>query len=184
MQERAREFYKIRPQPCRSELAREKTKSAALYQVPRVIVGDFRERARSYRAIAMSKKSVFAYLGTLLAFLVLDGLWLGVLMGPTYKSLLGPLMLDQPRLLPAVLFYLLYVVGCVVFVVLPSVGWQRAARLGALLGLVAYGTYDLSNWATLQGWSAGLAMMDMAWGAVLTAACCTFGHLCAHRVQH
>ena len=132
----------------------------------------------------MSKKSVFAYLGTLLAFLVLDGLWLGVLMGPTYKSLLGPLMLDQPRLLPAVLFYLLYVVGCVVFVVLPSVGWQRAARLGALLGLVAYGTYDLSNWATLQGWSAGLAMMDMAWGAVLTAACCTFGHLCAHRVQH
>ncbi|EZI29105.1 DUF2177 family protein [Pseudomonas extremaustralis] len=132
----------------------------------------------------MSKKSVFAYLGTLLAFLVLDGLWLGVLMGPTYKSLLGPLMLDQPRLLPAVLFYLLYVVGCVVFVVLPSVGWQRAARLGALLGLVAYGTYDLSNWATLQGWSAGLAVMDMAWGAVLTAACCTFGHLCAHRVQH
>ena len=132
----------------------------------------------------MSKKSVFAYLGTLLAFLVLDGLWLGVLMGPTYKSLLGPLMLDQPRLLPAVLFYLLYVVGCVVFVVLPSVGWQRAARLGALLGLVAYGTYDLSNWATLQGWSAGLAVMDMAWGIVLTAACCTFGHLCAHRVQH
>ena len=184
MQERAREFYKIRPQPCRSERAREKTKSAALYQVLRVIVGDFRERARSYRAIAMSKKSVFAYLGTLLAFLVLDGLWLGVLMGPTYKSLLGPLMLDQPRLLPAVLFYLLYVVGCVVFVVLPSVGWQRAARLGALLGLVAYGTYDLSNWATLQGWSAGLAVMDMAWGAVLTAACCTFGHLCAHRVQH
>ncbi|GAA0399214.1 MULTISPECIES: DUF2177 family protein [Pseudomonas] len=132
----------------------------------------------------MSKKSVFAYLGTLLAFLVLDGLWLGVLVGPTYKSLLGPLMLDQPRLLPAVLFYLLYVVGCVVFVVLPSVGWQRAARLGALLGLVAYGTYDLSNWATLQGWSAGLAVMDMAWGIVLTAACCTFGHLCAHRVQH
>ena len=132
----------------------------------------------------MSKRTVFAYLGTLLAFLVLDGLWLGVLMGSTYKSLLGALMLDQPRLLPAVLFYLLYVLGCVVLVVLPSASWQRAARLGALLGLVAYGTYDLSNWATLQGWSAGLAVMDMAWGIVLTAACCTFGHLCAHRVQH
>ncbi len=51
----------------------------------------------------MSKKSLFAYFGTLLAFLILDGLWLGVLMGPTYKSLLGPLMLDQPRLLPATL---------------------------------------------------------------------------------
>lgn len=80
----------------------------------------------------MTKKTSFAYLGTLLAFLVLDGLWLGVLMGPTYKSLLGPLMLDQPRLLPALLFYLLYVFGCVVFVVLPSASWQRAARRGGV----------------------------------------------------
>ena len=120
--------------------------------------------------------------GTLLAFLVLDGLWLGVLMGSTYKSLLGTLMLDQPRLLPAILFYLLYVLGCVVLVILPSASWQRAARLGALLGLVAYGTYDLSNWATLQGWSAGLALMDMAWGTCLTAICCTVGHLCANRL--
>ncbi|MCF5053575.1 DUF2177 family protein [Pseudomonas syringae] len=131
----------------------------------------------------MSRKSLFAYLGTLIAFLLLDGLWLGVLMGPTYKALLGSLMLDQPRLLPAVLFYLLYALGCVVFAVLPSGSWQRAARLGALLGLVAYGTYDLSNWATLQGWSAGLAVMDMAWGTVLTAACCTVGYLCADRVR-
>ena len=131
----------------------------------------------------MSKRTVFAYLGTLLAFLVLDGLWLGVLMGSTYKSLLGALMLDQPRLLPAVLFYLLYVLGCVVLVILPSASWQRAARLGALLGLVAYGTYDLSNWATLQGWSASLALMDMAWGTFLTAVCCTVGHVCAHRVH-
>ena len=57
----------------------------------------------------MGKKVVFAYFGTLLAFLVLDGLWLGVLMGPTYKALLGPLMLEQPRWLPAALFYFLYV---------------------------------------------------------------------------
>lgn len=131
----------------------------------------------------MSKKSLFAYFGTLIAFLILDGLWLGVVMGPTYRSLLGSLMLDQPRLLPAGLFYLLYVFGCVVFVVLPSASWQRAARLGALLGLVAYGTYDLSNWATLQGWSAQLAAMDMAWGTFLTAACCTVGYLCAQRVH-
>lgn len=74
----------------------------------------------------MSRRSLFAYLGTLLAFLVLDGLWLGVLMGPTYKSLLGPLMLEQPRLLPAMLFYLLYVLGCVVLVILPSGTWPRA----------------------------------------------------------
>ena len=133
----------------------------------------------------MGKKVVFAYLATLLAFLVLDGLWLGVLMGSTYKALLGPLMLEQPRLLPAALFYFLYVFGCVAFVVLPALasgGWQRAARMGALLGLVAYGTYDLSNWATLQGWSAGLALMDMAWGTFLTCLASLSGYWVARKL--
>ncbi|MHC8321745.1 DUF2177 family protein [Pseudomonas sp. GB2N2] len=128
------------------------------------------------------KKALFAYAGTLLAFLVLDGLWLGVLMAPTYRALLGPLMLDQPLLAPAAVFYLLYAVGCVVFVVLPASSWQRAARLGGLLGLVAYGTYDLSNWATLHGWSAQLALMDMAWGALATAVACTVGYGAARRM--
>lgn len=127
------------------------------------------------------KKVLLAYVGTLLAFLVLDGLWLGVLMAPTYRALLGSLMLDQPLLAPAAVFYLLYVAGCVVFVVLPALSWQRAARLGALLGLVAYGTYDLSNWATLNGWSAQLALMDMAWGTFATCVACTVGFLLANR---
>jgi len=122
------------------------------------------------------KRMLFAYVGTLLAFLVLDGLWLGVLMARTYRSLLGSLMLDRPLLAPAAVFYLLYVLGCVVFVVLPATSWQRAAGMGALLGLVAYGTYDLTNWATLKGWSAQLALMDMAWGALLTCVACTVGY--------
>ena len=127
------------------------------------------------------KRMLFAYVGTLLAFLVLDGLWLGVLMAPTYRALLGSLMLDQPLLAPAAVFYLLYVLGCMVFVVLPALSWQRAARLGAFLGLVAYGTYDLSNWATLNGWSARLALMDMAWGAFATCVACTVGYWMANR---
>ncbi len=65
---------------------------------------------------------------------MLDGLWLGVLMGPTYKSLLGPLMLDQPRLLPAVLFYLLYVLGCVVFVRLAKHQLATRSASGCLAG--------------------------------------------------
>ncbi|MGB5828325.1 MAG: DUF2177 family protein [Pseudomonas mandelii] len=129
------------------------------------------------------KKGLFAYAGTLLAFLVLDGLWLGVLMAPTYRALLGPLMLDQPLLAPAAVFYLLYVLGCVVFVVLPAKTWRRALVLGALLGLVAYGTYDLSNWATLNGWSAQLALMDMAWGTLATCIACTVGYWVARKVQ-
>jgi len=123
----------------------------------------------------MMKKTLIAYVATLAAFLVLDGLWLGVLMTSTYRELLGSLMLEQPRWVPAAVFYLLYVIGCVVFVVLPARSWTHAARLGALLGAVAYGTYDLSNWATLQGWSARLALMDMAWGAVASAVACIVG---------
>jgi len=127
------------------------------------------------------KKALIAYVATLLTFLLLDGIWLGLLMAPTYRELLGSLMLDKPLLLPAAVFYCLYVIGCVVFVVLPALSWQRAAKLGALLGLVAYGTYDLTNWATLRDWSMQVSLMDWAWGTVATAVACTVGYLVAKR---
>lgn len=127
------------------------------------------------------KKALIAYVATLLTFLLLDGIWLGLLMAPTYRELLGSLMLEKPLLLPAAVFYCLYVIGCVVFVVLPALSWQRAANLGALLGLVAYGTYDLTNWATLRDWSMQVSLMDWAWGTVATAVACTVGYLVAKR---
>lgn len=127
------------------------------------------------------KKALIAYVATLLTFLLLDGIWLGLLMAPTYRELLGSLMLEKPLLLPAAVFYCLYVIGCVVFVVLPALSWQRAAKLGALLGLVAYGTYDLTNWATLRDWSMQVSLMDWAWGTVATAVACTVGYLMAKR---
>ncbi|GLH37293.1 DUF2177 family protein [Pseudomonas moraviensis] len=127
------------------------------------------------------KKALIAYVSTLLTFLLLDGIWLGLLMAPTYRELLGSLMLEKPLLFPAAVFYGLYVIGCVVFVVLPALSWQRAAKLGALLGLVAYGTYDLTNWATLRGWSAQVSLLDWAWGTVATAVACTVGYLVAKR---
>lgn len=129
--------------------------------------------------VGQMKKALIAYVATLLTFLLLDGLWLGVLMAPTYRELLGSLMLEKPLLVPAAVFYCLYVLGCVVFVVLPSLTWQRAARMGALLGLVAYGTYDLTNWATLRGWSAQVSLMDWAWGTFATALACTVGFVVA-----
>lgn len=127
------------------------------------------------------KKALIAYVSTLLTFLLLDGIWLGLLMAPTYRELLGSLMLEKPLLFPAAVFYGLYVIGCVVFVVLPALSWQRAAKLGALLGLVAYGTYDLTNWATLRGWSAQVSLLDWSWGTVATAIACTVGYLVAKR---
>jgi len=115
---------------------------------------------------------LIAYFSTLFAFLILDGLWLGVLMGSTYKAQIGPMMLDSPRILPAALFYAFYVVGIIVFAILPGIEaqqWQRAALLGALLGLMAYGAYDMTNLATLKGWPLQISLIDIAWGAVVTA---------------
>ncbi|WP_166222570.1 DUF2177 family protein [Pseudomonas atagonensis] len=128
------------------------------------------------------KKALIAYVATLLTFLLLDGIWLGLLMAPTYRELLGSLMLEKPLLVPAAVFYCLYVFGCLQFVVLPASNWQHATKKGALLGLVAYGTYDLTNWATLRGWSGQVAVMDWAWGTFATAVACTVGFLLARRL--
>lgn len=130
------------------------------------------------------KRFLCAYFSTLAAFLVLDGLWLGVLMGPTYRAWLGPLMLKQPVILPAVLFYLIYVAGIVLIGVLPAIrqaSLPQAAGYSALLGLMAYGTYDLTNWATLQGWPAQLAVVDWAWGTFASGVAGAVGYWAIRR---
>lgn len=124
------------------------------------------------------KNTLIAYAGALLLLIVADGLWLGLVMPQQYQAWIGPLMREQPLLLPAAAFYLLYPVGVVTFAVLPALArpsWQHSAALGALLGLIAYGTYDLSNLATLKGWPWQLTVVDMVWGAVLTAAAAMAG---------
>lgn len=124
-------------------------------------------------------KYLVAYFSTLVAFLVLDGLWLGVLMGGTYKAQIGHLMLDSPKLLPAALFYLCYVVGVIVFAILPGLEaqqWQRTAMLGVLLGLMAYGAYDMTNLATLKSWPLAITLIDIAWGAAVTGLSATAGY--------
>lgn len=125
------------------------------------------------------------YLLVLLVFLAADALWLGVLMGPTYAGWLGPMMLAQPRLVPAAAFYLLIGVGLLVFAVLPgrrSGSLAVTARLSALLGLLAYGTYDLTNYATLRDWPLALTLVDLAWGTLLCCLSGSAGYLAARRL--
>ena len=125
-----------------------------------------------------------AYFSAALVFVALDALWLTVLMGETYKSTLGPLMLEQPRMAPAVAFYVLYLVGIVVFGILPGIradDWKVTAALCALFGLLAYATYDLSNLATLKGWSLRLSLIDMAWGALVSCVAGVAGYAAASR---
>ncbi len=122
------------------------------------------------------KAIVAAYVGTLLAFSLLDAGWLSLMAPNFYQDQVGELLLDSPLWAPGVAFYLLYVVGLLVFCILPAwrigstgANWRRAAWSGALLGLVAYGTYDLSNLATLGGWTLPLTLVDMAWGTFASA---------------
>ncbi|MDX2258634.1 MAG: DUF2177 family protein [Hyphomicrobiaceae bacterium] len=117
-------------------------------------------------------KPFLSYLILAGIFLILDLIWLGLVANSFYRSALGPLMADQINVPAAVAFYLLYVVGVMVFVVSPALeagGWWRALTMGAFFGLVAYGTYDLTNLAVTRGFPLSVALVDMAWGATLTA---------------
>ena len=122
---------------------------------------------------------VVAYIATAVVFLGLDALWLSQIALRMYRDELGSLLLDKPNLAVAGAFYLLYVGGIVVLAISPALAegnWWKALLFGAVLGLVAYGTYDITNLSTLKGWSAKLSMIDLAWGTVLTAVSATIGY--------
>ena len=113
-----------------------------------------------------------AYLVTLVLLAAIDFVWLAFVSRGFYVAQLGDLMRPQPDLLAAALFYAVYAAGITHFATLPAVrggGWSTALVQGALLGLVAYATYDLSNLATLKGWPMAMTVVDIAWGTVLTA---------------
>lgn len=121
---------------------------------------------------------VGTYAATLAVMVALDMLWLGVLAKPIYQRGIGHLMAEEPKLAVAVLFYLLFALGLVIFAVLPngvSAGWGRTAGIAALFGFFAYATYDLTNLATLKDWPVGLSALDMAWGTAVSAAAACAG---------
>ncbi len=112
------------------------------------------------------------YLTVLVVFTAVDFLWLGLIALDFYKKEIGTLMLQKPRLEVAALFYAMCAAGITILAVQPALHageWQKALLLGAVFGVCAYGTYDLTNLATLQRWSFRLAVIDMAWGTFLTS---------------
>ena len=115
---------------------------------------------------------VVGYLAALTTFVVADMVWLGLMTPRFYRPTLGDILVTGVNLPPALVFYLLYPVGLVIFVVNPalksgSIG--PALLYGALFGFFTYATYDLSNYATLRNWSLPLTVVDIAWGSVLAA---------------
>ena len=112
-------------------------------------------------------------------FLLIDGLWLTVIAKKLYAQHLGYLMAEKPRLLAALAFYLLYVVGMLNFAVNPALSagsWTTALFSGLLFGFVAYATYDLTNLATVKGWPLLITAIDLAWGSFVTAASSVAGY--------
>ncbi len=120
-----------------------------------------------------------AYALTLIVFLGLDALWLGLVARGFYASQLGHLMRDNVNFAAAGAFYLAYVAGIVFFAVAPALAegsWRKAAVHGVLLGLLAYGTYDMTNLATLRNWPVAMSVVDIAWGGLLTGAAALAGY--------
>ena len=121
-----------------------------------------------------------AYAATVIVFCGLDFLWLGFVAKGYYQSQVGALLLEKPNWPVAAAFYVMYIVGVLIFAVLPALDagqWVKALLYGALFGFFAYATYDLTNLATLKGWSPGVALLDLAWGAVVTGISATAGYL-------
>jgi uncharacterized membrane protein len=113
------------------------------------------------------------YLATLIAFFAIDMVWLGFVARTLYRKHLGFLMAASPNWIAAIIFYLLFIVGVLVFVVLPGLednSLKTTLLRAALFGLITYGTYDLTNLATVKDWPVLITVVDMAWGTVLSVA--------------
>ncbi len=111
------------------------------------------------------------YLAAFTAFLVIDLVWLGVVARTFYRKYLGDLLSPSPNWTAAIIFYLLFLVGLLVFAVVPGLqagSLAKALMLGAFFGLITYATYDLTNLATLKNWPLIVVVVDMAWGTVLS----------------
>jgi len=124
---------------------------------------------------------IAAYGATLVAFLALDAAWLTTMMDRLYHARIGGLLLARPDISAAAAFYILYVLGILILAIRPARRLAGAVGRGALLGLVAYGTYDLTNQATLAGWDWGLTFVDMVWGTVVTGIAAAAGFTASSR---
>lgn len=116
-------------------------------------------------------KLLLTFVITILIFGAIDFLWLGVIAKNLYQQKIGFIMADKVNWVAALIFYLMYIGGILYFVVFPCLNngdWQAALFKGSILGILCYGTYDLTNMATLKNWSYEIVIIDIIWGAFLT----------------
>lgn len=127
---------------------------------------------------------IIAWIATAVAFLGLDALWLTQMWPRLYKPLVGEITRTQLNLSASVAFYVIYITAIVYFAVSPALAkasMSKALISGALLGLAAYATYNLTNQATLRGWDWRVTFADMTWGTVATALAAAIAYAVASR---
>ena len=125
------------------------------------------------------------YLIALPVFLAIDMVWLIFVAKNFYAQQIGFLMKTEINWSAAIIFYLLFVVGLVVFVIAPALeknSWSHALIYGALFGLVAYATYDLTNLATMKNWPVLITIVDLAWGMTVAASVSIVTYLIATKI--
>ena len=125
------------------------------------------------------------YIFTIPIFFAIDILWLGIIAKNVYKKYLGNFLSDQVNWVAAIIFYLIFIAGIIIFAVLPAIekdSMLRAIIFGALFGFFTYATYDLTNLATLKGWPVTIVIIDMIWGMVLSGVVSTASFFIAKRL--
>ncbi|HCU55044.1 hypothetical protein A2574_03395 [Candidatus Shapirobacteria bacterium RIFOXYD1_FULL_38_32] len=125
------------------------------------------------------------YLITLPVFFAIDMIWLGLVAKNFYAKQIGFLMKTNVNWPAAIIFYLLFIVGLVVFIITPALrqqSWQSALFFGALFGLISYATYDLTNLATINNWPLLVTVVDLIWGSVLAGSVSLISYLIATKI--
>ena len=119
-------------------------------------------------------------------FFAFDMVWLGLVAKNFYRNQIGFLMKSELNWIAALIFYLLFIVGLVLFVIAPAIekkSWMHALLFGALFGLITYATYDLSNLATIKNWPLLVTIVDLVWGATLAASVSTATYFIAQKLK-
>ena len=131
------------------------------------------------------RENIITYLSVTTIFLFIDIIWLSQSFSYIYQPNIGELLRENIIIFPAILFYIIYPLGATILVALPSLEKVLLKTIfinGFVLGFIAYGTYNLTNMATLEGWSAKVVIIDMIWGGFLTGVSVLLGTLISKKV--
>ena len=131
------------------------------------------------------RESIITYLSVTTIFLFIDIIWLSQFFSYIYQPNIGELLRENIIIFPAILFYIIYPLGATILVALPSLEKVLLKTIfinGFVLGVIAYGTYNLTNMATIEGWSAKVVIIDMIWGGFLTGVSVLLGTVFSKKV--